>query len=245
MVRESSAVGRWYIPRKSKVTFFVMGMVLSTASWARQPGVSSSRSTTSANTKTRAIKAGDVNLQSSRVYIHVDKTGLGHEHGVEGRLQAGHVHLESPGKGGELVFDMGSFVADTPRARRYVGLSGTSDAETRREVTANMLGADVLNVSHFPQARFHITKIRQLAQPSHRGLPRYQLDGTFTLHGVTKRISTVVDTERKNGWVHLRGSFVLLQTQYGMKPFTKMLGAVGVADRLEIWGDLWVADLPH
>ena len=38
------------------------------------------------------------------------------------------------------------------------------------------------------------------------------------------------------------GNFSLLQTDYGIKPFTTALGAIGVADRLTIYGDLWVAN---
>lgn len=40
--------------------------------------------------------------------------------------------------------------------------------------------------------------------------------------------------------LHVRGRFAVLQTQYGIKPFSKGLGAIGVADELQIWGDLWV-----
>ena len=47
---------------------------------------------------------------------------------------------------------------------------------------------------------------------------------------------------KSDGYVHLRGSFSIAQTDYGITPFRKVLGAVGVADRLTIWGDLWVAD---
>ena len=80
-----------------------------------------------------------------------------------------------------------------------------------------------------------------MGQPSRRGLPQYQLDGDFTLHGVTRPIRVVADVEEANGWLHLRGGFSILQTQFGMTPYTKAFGAVGVTDRLDIWGDLWVA----
>ncbi|MGV2340918.1 MAG UNVERIFIED_CONTAM: hypothetical protein LVR18_45365 [Planctomycetaceae bacterium] len=36
---------------------------------------------------------GNVDLQASRVYVFVGKTGLGHDHGVEGRLKSGQVTL--------------------------------------------------------------------------------------------------------------------------------------------------------
>jgi hypothetical protein len=41
--------------------------------------------------------------------------------------------------------------------------------------------------------------------------------------------------------MRLQGSFSILQSDYGITPFSKALGAVGVADRLTISGDLRVA----
>ena len=59
-------------------------------------------------------------MAASRVFVRVGKaTRLGHVHGVQGKLKSG--RLRSVG-GGELVFDMASFVADTTEAREYVGL---------------------------------------------------------------------------------------------------------------------------
>lgn len=93
----------------------------------------------------------------------------------------------------------------------------------------------------YPTATFKIASVTKLAELSRRGLPQYQLDGAFVLHGTTAPIGIVVDAEPRSGWLHLRGGFSILQSSYGIKPFTKAFGAVGVADRLDIWGDLWVA----
>jgi hypothetical protein len=44
----------------------------------------------------------------------------------------------------------------------------------------------------------------------------------------------------EQGFLHLKGAFPLRQTDYGIRPFRKALGAVGVADVLTVYGDLWV-----
>jgi hypothetical protein len=44
--------------------------------------------------------------------------------------------------------------------------------------------------------------------------------------------------ERDGGGVRLRGNFTIMQTQYGIRPYSKAFGAVGVADRLTIYGDI-------
>ena len=136
---------------------------------------------------------------------------------------------------------MSSFAADTPEARKFVGLEGTTDASTQQQVNANMLGADVLNVARYPTARFVIKEIAKLPQPSQHGLAQYQLKGDFSLHGVSRPIQVIAEAEDQNGWTHLRGGFTMLQSQFGITPFTKAFGAVGVTDQLSVWGDLWIA----
>ena len=102
------------------------------------------------------LEPHQISVQKSRVYIFVDKTGLGHQHGVEGRLKSGSLTLGAVEDAGELVFDMNSFDADTDAARRYVGLSGSTDASTRRQVNDNMKNTSILNVGQFPTATFAI-----------------------------------------------------------------------------------------
>jgi polyisoprenoid-binding protein YceI len=139
------------------------------------------------------------------------------------------------------VFDIGSFVADSDEARNFVGLSGTTDANTARQVTANMLASAVLDAARYPTATFTVLGITPLPQPSPRGLPQYQFTGDFTLHGVTRRMQIVADCEEQNGWIHLRGRFEMLQSQFGITPFAKAFGAVGVSDQLSVWGDIWLS----
>jgi polyisoprenoid-binding protein YceI len=189
--------------------------------------------------KVRAQAAGgvyQVDTRSSRVYIKVGSTTrLGHPHGVQGDLAGGKITLGGPG---ELVFDMASFTADTPEARRYVGLpEGSSDGP---KVTANMQGPDVLDVAHYPQATFAIAGAapmdgQQAGQPG-----RYVLDGRFTLHGTTQAVRIAANLEQTSqpGVLRLRGSFTISQTAYGIRPYTALGGLVGVSDPLEIWGDL-------
>lgn len=192
------------------------------------------------------LTSGHVDIAASRVYIFVGRTGFGHDHGVEGHLKSGTVSLGAAEKAGSLVFDMNSFDADTPAARRYVGLQGTTDASTRRQVNANMKGAAVLNVQRFPVATFTIQSAKRLPEKNRRGNTVYNLAGTFTLHGVTRRIAfnaeaAAVDTRSAAGastGTRLRGNFVIHQTQFGITPFSKAFGAVGVTDALRIYGDI-------
>lgn len=186
------------------------------------------------------LAPGEVDPRISRAYIYVGKTGLGHEHAVVGAVKSGSIDLGAAQNAGEIVFDMRTFTADTPEARRYIGLQGTTDASTRQQVTANMLGADVLNVGRFPTATFKIHSAVLTKNKSRSGKPQYQLDGKFTLHGVTQPLRLFAEADEVQGKVHLRGSFAIFQTSFGIRPFSKAFGAVGVTNQLTIHGDIWL-----
>ena len=188
-----------------------------------------------------ATRPADVQTQASRVYVFVDKTGLGHQHGVEAKLSSSTLVLGASQNAGNLVFDMKSFSADTAAARKYVGLDGTTDASTRGAVNTNMRGPAVLDVARYPTATFEVTSAEATGKTSSRGLPTYELKGNFTLHGVTRPLAFLADVEQRSGWLHVRGRFSINQTSFGIQPYSKAFGAIGVADRLTIFGDLYVA----
>ncbi|WP_197168255.1 YceI family protein [Neorhodopirellula pilleata] len=190
---------------------------------------------------TPSYKPGDVQTQASRVYVFVDKTGLGHQHGVEAKLLSSRLELGADQNAGKLTFDMNSFDADTQAARKYVGLQGTTDEGTRSAVNNNMKGSAILNVAQYPTATFDVASAIATGQTGSDGLPIYELKGNFTLHGTTHPLEFSVEVEQTRGWLHVRGNFVIKQTSFGITPYSKAFGAIGVADSLKIYGDLFVA----
>ena len=180
----------------------------------------------------------EVDTGSSRVYALVSAaTRLGHSHGIEGRLASGSV---TPGGTGTLVFDMTTFEADAPGPRQYVGLEPKFSRSDAQKVNANMRGPAVLDVGQFPKAVFEITAFTpQEGQPA--GDPgRYQVEGQFTLHGATHGVHFPATIERTDqpGVYRLAGEFGVMQTQYGIQPFSALGGLVRIEDQLKIWGDL-------
>jgi polyisoprenoid-binding protein YceI len=188
--------------------------------------------------RAQAPAAYQVDTNASRVYIRVNKsTRIGHEHGVSGQLQSGKV---VPGGTGEMVFQMTSFVADTPQARQYVGLAGEIGASDVEKVNANMRGPGVLDVERFPTATYAITGMNP-ADGQAAGAPgHYQVTGNFTLHGVTQPVAFTATVEGTTtpGTLRMRGTFTIQQTTYGIQPFSALGGLVAVADPLQIWGDI-------
>jgi len=190
-----------------------------------------------------ALPTGTVDAAASRVYVLVDKSGLvGHVHAVEGRLVSGRIVLGASERAGTLVFDMRSFLADTPAARQMLGLNGQIDAATQQQTTANMLSPEVLDVGNHPTARFDIHSSLASAKSQPGAPSSYDLVGIFTLHGAQRPLTLTTDAEDRGAAVRLRGGFRVKQTDYGMKPYAKFGGMVGVANELAIWGDVWLPD---
>lgn len=181
---------------------------------------------------------GNVALERSAVFILVGKTGFGHEHGVMGRLQAGQVLLGRDKDAGQLVFEMATFNADSLAARQYVGLKGETTDSVRKQVNANMLGQDVLNVAKFPTAVLTIDSALPIPGDPGASLTRYELNGFFTLHGVTNPVRLTCEATPQKEGLRLRTGFTVLQSDYGIKAYTAAFGAVGVTNELKIWGDL-------
>ncbi len=187
---------------------------------------------------------GEVDTDGSRIYVFVGKTGLGHDHGIVGRLVSGRVILDAPQNAGQLVFDMQSLLADTPEARKALGLAGETDASTRKQTTANMLGPDVLDVAHHPTATFDIESALRPQRPVNGAKPTVDLVGTFTLHGVARKVVIPAEVGAAGRVLRLIGSFRIKQTDFGIKPYKKFGGVVGVADELVIHGDIRIAATP-
>ena len=187
-------------------------------------------------------EGSNVDLKRSRIYVRVGKLGLGHEHGVEGTLKSGDLKLGAADNAGTLVFDLLNFKADLPEARAYVGLAGEIEASDRRQVNQALRSRDVLHVARYPTATFTVRSSQAVTPPAGQAISQYELEGEFDLHGVRRPLKVLATVEHAENALHVRGKFNIKQSDHGIKPYSKYLGTVRVADELTIWGDLWLLD---
>ena len=141
---------------------------------------------------------------------------------------------------GELAFDLTSFTADAPEVRKYVGVEAKMSDSDRRSVTRTMLGSQVLNTRQYPKATYSITSVTPLDGQA-AGLPgRYRFEGRLSLHGAEQplRFEAKAEASGTEGSLQMRGQFSLKQTDYKMKPYSALYGALQVKDQLTIHGDL-------
>lgn len=206
------------------------------------PGAKLGKGDKAETKQSEGAKEYQVDVEASRIYVKVGSaTRLGHRHGVEGRLKSGAVAL---GAGGELVFDMTSFTADTEEARKVVGLAGAKMSENEaKKVSQTMLSAEVLDVERFPTATYKVIIIKP-AERQEAGEPGvYQVNGRLDLHGAEQPLSFKAKLERTNkeGVLRLSGSFAIRQTDFGIKPYSGAGGLAKVADELEVYGELFLS----
>ena len=105
----------------ARIRRFSMVVAFVAASWwltALGSGLSAQTSVPgNSRTQPRSqLAPGQIDTAISRIYVHVDKTGFGHEHGIESRVKSGGMQLGANRNAGEIVFDMTSFRADTDNA---------------------------------------------------------------------------------------------------------------------------------
>jgi polyisoprenoid-binding protein YceI len=136
---------------------------------------------------------------------------------------------------------MSSFDADGAAARKYVGLKGTTDQGTRQQVNDNMHGAAVLNVAKFATATYTIDSATLIPPQPGDKVTHYLLKGSLTLCSVSQPLQLKCEVIPVENGLRVRTGFLLKQTDFGIKPYSKGFGAVGVADEMKVYGELVVA----
>jgi polyisoprenoid-binding protein YceI len=148
--------------------------------------------------------------------------GFGHNHDIQAPVQQGVVDEE---KGMvELVID----------ARQLKVMDQELSDKDRDEVQQNMDGPKVLDLQQFPRIRFQSTS----ARPS--GSNKWTVQGNLEIHGQTRPVTLQV--ERYAGLAspaaRYRGSIQLRQSDFGIRPYSSIGGAIKIKDEIRIAWDI-------
>ena len=103
-------------------------------------------------------------------------------------------------------------------------------ASDKRKIKKSMDSEEVLNVKKYPKITFKSTKV-EVKSASQNLL---KVTGKMSLFGRTRTISFPVTVRRKGGKLTATGAFKLRQTDYGMKPYSALLGAIKVKDVVDV-----------
>ena len=176
-----------------------------------------------------------VSSAASEAHVLVFRGGtlarLGHNHVMTSRAVTGQVwlHPQIEKSGFELTFPVQELIVDDPEARRAAGSDFPPEIpQADRDGTRkNMLRAEVLDGERFPTITLRSARV---AGP----LPSAKATVRITIKDVSRDVEVPVNVASDANRLSASGEFDILQTDFGIKPFSIGLGALEVQDRLRV-----------
>jgi hypothetical protein len=184
---------------------------------------------------TRGAAVYEVDSHASQLSILVFRGGklsrLGHNHVVTSHHVSGRVwlHPEFPRSGFELSFPVAQLVVDDPQARRAAGGDFPPDIpQSDKDGTRkNMLKPELLDGERYPEVKLRSAKVGGTLQAP-------QVTAHITIKDASRDVQTPVKIAVADGKLTASGEFDILQTEFGIKPFSVALGALEVQDKLHV-----------
>ncbi len=173
-----------------------------------------------------------VDAQLSRADILVFRGGklarFGHDHLVSTTDIDGLVLVADPlsNSRADLVVPLDSLLVDPDDRRTDYGFEEKISASVKTKTRRNML-EKVLQAGDWPNV-----KITARISGSNPRLTLLEI--SFSLHGITRTFDSPAVIEISNDRLRLAGSFTLLQTDYGINPYSVLAGGLRVRDSLEV-----------
>lgn len=176
-----------------------------------------------------------VDSAASQVLISVRRGGimasLGHDHIVASHDLQGYIFLDSdsspnPSCRADFYAPIAKLEVDNAELRRAANLSTTPSAKDIAGTTSNMFKS--IEAADFPFARLHSSDCLKALSGEHS-------EAVLTIHGVDQKRHLAIDIEKVGeNKIILSGEFSVLQSDFGIQPFSIMNGLIKVEDRLEL-----------
>lgn len=176
-----------------------------------------------------------VDPANSEVRILVYRTGslarLGHNHVISSNGVSGEVYFQEnfTKSGFEIIVPVDSLIVDDPALRAAEGeaFAGEIPPEDIAATRENMLGDKVLNAADFPAVE--ITSVSLTGRPE-----KAQATVQIRVRGINRIVTVPLSIEFSADTLTATGEMEISHTLFGMTPFSVMLGALAVQDRLPV-----------
>jgi polyisoprenoid-binding protein YceI len=185
--------------------------------------------------------SGTFRIDSERTHLAVQvyRAGVGsrlaHDHVVEATEVTGRVEYDpARPEAGSIVVEArtASFRVDEPPARRRLGLEGDLSDSQRADVDKAMRAPDQLDVARHPTIRFASTRVVP------EGDGRLRVTGPLTIRGVTREVRFPATVALESGSLRARATLTFLQSSFGYRPYSALLGAIQNKDEVTLHIDL-------
>jgi polyisoprenoid-binding protein YceI len=156
-----------------------------------------------------------IDPERSTITIHVGKAGLlsaaGHEHWINAPISSGLVNETS---------SRVEFTVETAKMR--VKADPKIDAKTEAQIQKDMEEM-TLDIAHFREIKFLSSRVEKTGD-------QWNVDGTLSLHGVSKpvRVNVARVGEAYTGRVTIK------QTDFGIKPISVAGGSIKVKNEVDV-----------
>ena len=170
----------------------------------------------------------EIGPENARLLVRTRREGLGaragHELVIEATRWAGQVRIdagEPPGGYVEVQVDTHGL-----EVREGHGGARPLTDKDRLEIKGN-IEEKVLSADRYPELRFTAEKVALEDHHAH-------LTGKLTIGGQTRSAGVDVDLEPAADGIHAHGTVLVRQTDFGIKPYSALMGMLKVADEVEV-----------
>lgn len=163
---------------------------------------------------------------------------LGHNHVIVSRDLRGQVTLpDDPLQTQfEIVMPVATLTVDEPEQRAREGAEFTSalDASAREGTRKNMLRSEVLDAGRFPDVTVRSRRLMRAGAD-------YRAILAITIRDQTRDMECPLRVRIEGNRLFAGGEFTIRQSEFGITPFTAALGALAVADEVNVKFDMVAA----
>jgi polyisoprenoid-binding protein YceI len=180
-----------------------------------------------------------VDSERTRLAVRLYREGVGgrlaHDHVVEAAEVTGRVEYDpARPEASAVVIEVStaSLRVDEPAARRRLGVEGDLSDSQRADVAKTMRGPEQLDVLRHPTIRFASTRVVG------EGDGRLRVTGELSLRGVTREVSFPATVALEASELRGRATLSFLQSSFGYRPYSAVLGAIRNKDEVTLHVDL-------
>lgn len=119
----------------------------------------------------------------------------------------------------KLSFPVDALQVDPPGSRARFSLEGETPANDKPKIKANLSGKHQLEASKFPTISYQSTKCDGTGE-------KVAVSGKLSIHGVNHPVTTTMTVSADGKTFTAKGGFTATHADFGMDPFTALLGAL-------------------
>lgn len=181
-----------------------------------------------------AQQAGATYALGGTLYIQVYKNpdtlgaAIAHDHVIRAAGWKGSVTWDEANLAAckvNITVPVNSLSVDEKDLRQRLGYETFPSDSERADIKAAMLGEDQLDAAKYPSISFAATKCEDTGD-------KVNVTGNMTIHGVTKPVTVPMTVKADAVNFSAKGSVKIKATQFGMQPYSALMGAVKNQDQM-------------